>query len=264
MGLTGLRPAHSLRAIVKTAWDYTTLADAYLKRPDYAEAAIDQLLELAAVGEGSDAADIGAGVAHLTLRLAARGLNVTAVEPNDAMRANGIERTKGIAHVKWVEGIGESTGLADASFDLVTFGSSFNVTDRPKALEETRRILRPRGWFGCMWNHRDLEDPTQKRIEALIKDALPAYGYGTRREDQAPIIEASGLFEDVQHFEARVLHQQSADDCIEAWRSHATLERQAGDKFPAIVASIERYVRELKTDPIHIPYDTRVWAARLR
>ena len=29
---------------MKTEWDYTTLADAYLKRPDYADAAIDAML----------------------------------------------------------------------------------------------------------------------------------------------------------------------------------------------------------------------------
>ena len=32
---------------MKTEWDYTTLADAYLKRPDYADAAIDAMLSIA-------------------------------------------------------------------------------------------------------------------------------------------------------------------------------------------------------------------------
>lgn len=38
---------------MKTEWDYTTLADAYLKRPDYADAAIDAMLSIAGVRKGT-------------------------------------------------------------------------------------------------------------------------------------------------------------------------------------------------------------------
>ena len=31
---------------MKTEWDYTTLADAYLQRPDYSDAAIDAMLSI--------------------------------------------------------------------------------------------------------------------------------------------------------------------------------------------------------------------------
>lgn len=34
---------------MKTEWDYTELAEAYLKRPDYAVEAIDRMLEIANV-----------------------------------------------------------------------------------------------------------------------------------------------------------------------------------------------------------------------
>ena len=34
---------------MKTEWDYTELADAYLKRPDYAEEAINKMMEIAHV-----------------------------------------------------------------------------------------------------------------------------------------------------------------------------------------------------------------------
>ena len=41
------------------------------------------------------------------------------------------------ANVKWHEGTGENTGQNDTDFDMVTFGSSFNVCDRQLALVET-------------------------------------------------------------------------------------------------------------------------------
>ena len=249
---------------MKTEWDYTALADAYLKRPDYADVAIDALLAVSCQEPGGRVCDVGAGVAHLTLMLEARGLRVTAVEPNDAMRANGIQRTAHLDNISWSEGTGEATGQPGSVFDLVTFGSSFNVCERQSALRETARILRPRGWFACLWNHRQLEDPIQARIEAIIKEHLSGYGYGSRREDQAPIIRSSGLFGPVLHLDAQVIHRQAIGECVEAWRSHATLERQAGPAFARIVADIEGYLCDLGCAIIDVPYSTNVWLAQLR
>jgi ubiquinone/menaquinone biosynthesis C-methylase UbiE len=248
---------------MKTEWDYTTLADAYLKRPDYADAAVDAMLSIARVAGGDKVCDVGAGVAHLTLMLAARGLDVSAVEPNDAMRANGVKRTERLGNVRWHEGTGEATGQASQAFDIVTFGSSFNVCDRHQALKETARILKPRGWFACMWNHRQLENPIQAQIEAIIKERVSGYGYGTRREDQTAVIDSSGLFGPVVHVDARVMHEQTIEECVEAWRSHATLERQAGAAFHQVVAAIEDYLRRLGTPSIQIPYSTNIWVAQL-
>ena len=248
---------------MKTQWDYTDLARAYLKRPDYADDAIDALVARARLARGASVCDVGAGVAHLTLKLLERGLVVVPVEPNDEMRRHGAERTRAqYPGVTWHEGTGEATGQPSACFDLVTFGSSFNVTDRPKALAETVRILKPRGWFACMYNHRDLDDPLQARIEAAIKRHLPNYGYGSRREDQTPVIDQSGLFGAVQHIEGRVVHRQSLGDCLEAWRSHATLERQAGARFGEVIDSIRAVLEAYGRDPIEVPYTTRVWLAR--
>lgn len=249
---------------MRTEWDYTKLADAYLKRPDYADAAIDAMLSIAAAEKGDKFCDVGAGVAHLTLMLAARGLDVVAVEPNDAMRANGIKRTEKFGAVSWYEGTGEATGQVAQAFDMVTFGSSFNVCDRPQALKETARILKPHGWFACMWNHRQLKDPIQSQIEAIIKSRVSGYGYGTRREDQTAVIDASGLFGPVVHLESRVMHEQTISECVGAWRSHATLERQAGSAFHEVVTAIESYLHSLRTPSIQIPYSTNIWVAQLR
>lgn len=249
---------------MKTEWDYSILADAYLKRPDYAEAAIDAMLSICDIPKGAKVCDVGAGVAHLTIMLAARGLDVVAVEPNDAMRGNGIKRTASMKNVCWYEGTGESTGQADQSFSLVTFGSSFNVCDRSLALKETARLLVPRGWFGCMWNHRNLNDPIQTRIESIIAGHIPDYGYGTRREDQTEVINASGLFGPVVHVSSRIAHSQSIADCVEAWRSHATLERQAKSVFRTIVDDISTYLNSLNRELIDIPYTTNIWMAQLK
>jgi len=245
-----------------TNWDYSELAQAYLKRPDYADSTLDALLATCQLPPGARVCDMGAGVAHLTLKLAQRGYAVTAIEPNDAMRQLGQQRTQtDFPELVWREGTAEASGEASSSYELISFGSSFNVTERALALRESARILKPGGWFACLWNHRDLQDPLQAEIEAVIKQHLPAYAYGSRREDQSAVIAASGLFGPVQQLEGRILHQQSRADCLQAWHSHATLQRQAGAVWPQVLQAIAQVLEQAPTT-LQIPYTTRIWFAQ--
>lgn len=249
---------------MKTTWDYTDLADVYLERPSYSDDAVNFMLEIAKLSSHSNVCDVGAGTAHLTLILAKHGFNVTAIEPNDAMRKNGIERTHRFQNVKWLEAIAEDTKQPDSFFDLVTFGSSFNVTDRTRSLKESHRILKPNGWFACMWNHRDLNDPLQSTIENIIKSYLSNYDYGSRREDQESVINESDLFGNVKKIESPICHNQTLEECITAWKSHNTLYRQAGSKFNKIISDIEKVLKQNSSGFVTIPYTTRVWMAQVK
>ncbi len=249
---------------MKTEWDYSELAKSYLNRPDYSKKAIDKLIDISDLKESSELCDIGAGVAHLTLMLADYNYPITAIEPNDEMRKLGILRTQNLKKVKWIEGIGEDTQQKNNTFSLVTFGSSFNVCDRKKALRETSRILIEGGRFACMWNHRNLDDPIQSKIEEIIKDNVNNYDYGNRREDQTNIIKESNFFNDVTFISEQVIHTQNIKDCITAWKSHATLERQAGQSFGKVISKIEDYLNSLSLKTIEIPYTTNIWTADLK
>lgn len=247
---------------MKVQWDYTTLSKSYLKRPNYSAIAFNKFISITQTQAKMKCCDVGAGAAHLTKMLANFGLDVTAVEPNDAMRENGIEKTKHFSNVQWMDGTGEVTGQKTCSFDVVTFGSSFNVCDRPTTLVEVSRILKEHGWFMCLWNHRDLSDPIQMEIERIIKKAVPNYGYGARRENQTAIIRDSGLFANISQFDGGVRHTQTISECVEAWRSHATLSRQAGGDFSSIIHNINSFLQTLEQPSIVIPYTTVGWAAQ--
>lgn len=247
---------------MKVGWDYTKLAKAYTKRPDYSKEAISKMLQISKIKKNDQICDIGAGDGHLTLILAKKGFKIIAIEPNNAMRKIGIDKTRQFANIKWSAETGELTNQKAQSFTLVTFGSSFNVTNRQKALKESFRILKKNGWFVCMWNHRDLKDPHQLQIEKIITSNLNSYSYGIRREDQTVIIKQSGLFKNIKSIKGEVLHKQTIEDCIEAWRSHGTLYRQAGKKFFAIINEISKYLNNLEEKIIVVPYTTRVWMAQ--
>lgn len=243
------------------SWDYTSLAHTYRGRPPYAETVIDQIVALAGTEPGDRVCDIGAGTGHLSVHLVARGLTVDAVEPNDAMREVGSERLQD-APVTWFEAQAEETGRPTGAYPLVTFGSSFNVVRTGDALAEVARILRRPGLVAMMWNHRDLEDPLQTEIETMIGSRIPGYDYGTRRADPTDDVAASGLFGAARRLEATVDHEVDADDWVEAWSSHATLQRQAGDRFEPIIDEIGALVAQAQVGGrITVPYTTRCWVA---
>lgn len=246
-------------------WDYTSLAHTYAGRPPYAETVIDGLVSLTGVTPGDRVCDVGAGTGHMSVELVGRGLAVDAVEPNDAMRGVGRERLAD-APVAWFEARAEDTGRPDGAYPLVTFGSSFNVVEPGAALAEVARILRRPGWVALLWNHRDLDgDPLQAAIEAAIASRIPAYDYGSRRRDPSGAIAASGLFGAPCRLEGSVRHEVDADAWVEAWSSHATLARQAGDQLERIVDEIGALVDQAQDGGrLTVPYTTRCWAAQVR
>jgi ubiquinone/menaquinone biosynthesis C-methylase UbiE len=247
---------------MKTNWNYSSLAESYNYRPGYSDNLLSEIFDVIGLKENSYVCDVGAGTGHLTIPLLERSVFVDAVEPNKNMREIGQERTKKYDSVRWHEGTGEDTGMESCKYDCVTFGSSFNVTDRLKALQETYRILKVDGWFGCMWNHRDLNDSIQATVENIIKEQIPEYTYGSRREDQIEIINQSNLFKKVNFLEGSVLHTVNKKTWLNAWRSHATLARQAGDKQEKIIKMIESYLFDFENENIEIPYITRIWFAQ--
>jgi ubiquinone/menaquinone biosynthesis C-methylase UbiE len=246
----------------KVSWDYTEHASHYDKRADYSYAAIKELVAAIGCGPGTPVADVGAGTGKLTKELLKQGLKVKSVEPNDAMRAIGITNTNGKSGI-WSVGTGEATGLPSSSVYAVFFGSSFNVVDQGLALLEATRILVPEGWFACMWNHRDLNDPIQQKIESIIKSFIPTYSYGSRRENPTNAINASGLFSETKSIEHSFTWEMARSDIIVAWKSHATLRRQAGSDsiFDTIVNEISDYMDGLP-EHIDVPYTTRIYYAQ--
>lgn len=86
-------------------------------RPQYPAAVVDWIVPTGARA----VADVGAGTGKLTRALVDRGLEVSAVEPSEGMRAR-LEAE--LPAVRALEGSGERLPLAQASVDLVTPCSS--------------------------------------------------------------------------------------------------------------------------------------------
>ena len=254
-----------MKELVENHWSYTKHAKFYEYRPNYAPKAIDVLREYVGVAKENDfkVVDIGAGTGNLTIMLLERGLSVVSVEPNDAMREIGIEKTEK-ANVVWIRATGLETTLENNCANWVVFGSSFNVMDRDLALKETHRLLKKNGYFSCMWNHRDLNDPIQKQAEDIIEMFVPNYERVTRREDQRPIIEKNRkLFDEIFYMEVDFYYHQTLENYILAWQSvknkYWDLATEDGKD---LFEKITNKMREVMPKEFDIKYTTRCWTAK--
>lgn len=100
--------------------------------------------------------DLGAGTGLLTDQLLAAGHEVVAVEPSAEMLDQLTARLPRVtAHV----GGAEAVPVPDASVDAVVAGQAAHWFDPARAAPELRRVLRPGGVVGLVWNTRDERVP---------------------------------------------------------------------------------------------------------
>jgi ubiquinone/menaquinone biosynthesis C-methylase UbiE len=247
--------------------DFTCLAKDYAHRAGYAQPVLKLLLAHIGLQPGScDIADVGAGTGKLTEALIALNLSGLAIEPNNAMRAEGQSRL-GRGAFSWRVGCAEDLGLSDSSVDWILMGSAFHWTDAPRALAEFRRVLRPGGYFTALWNPRDLDrSDLNRRVDAKIREIVPelrrvssgARDYTEHLED---LMLSGGLFGDLMFVEAPHVERFTPERYLGIWRSVNDIQAQAGpDRFTAIMDMIAHEVADL--DEVLIPYRTRAWTVR--
>ncbi|MEO5363224.1 MAG: class I SAM-dependent methyltransferase [Magnetococcus sp. DMHC-8] len=251
------------------AGDFTGLASDYSRhRPDYCPSVLNGLLGLLErpVGE-VDCVDVGAGTGIWTRMMRDRGVrSVTAVEPNEDMRTNGMADSAGTA-IRWLAGNAEQTGLPDGSGDWLTMASSFHWADFDRATAEFYRVLRPGGRFTALWNPRLIEvNPLLVEIEAHLGTLRPdikrvSSGRAGMTETLTERLWASPWFADVVYLEGRHVIAMTPDRYLGAWRSVNDLRVQLGaEKFAAFLAFVEQRIQGLAV--IEATYLTRAWSAR--
>jgi SAM-dependent methyltransferase len=186
---------------------FDTVADEYEQtRPTYPRALLDAL----PLDDDAAVLDLGAGTGKLTRVLAERYRDVTAVEPLANMRAM-LERV--VPGATALAGSAERIPLDDESVDGVFAAQAFHWFDKPVALPEIARVLRPDGVFAIVWNqgNDDLPDPRPaefvREVQALHDDALMRWEDEPEWED---MLRDSGLFEDV-HDRSFVTHDHVLD-----------------------------------------------------
>jgi ubiquinone/menaquinone biosynthesis C-methylase UbiE len=240
-------------------------------RPTYPQELFDHIAARLQLPVEARVADLGAGTGKASRQMARRGWHVTALEPGEGMLEvlRSRSESEGLSIATRLASA-EDTGLDDASVDLATAAQAFHWFDKPRAVEEMARVVRPGGGVAVFWNA-----PAEARSEFLTANAelmaryLPE-GHVDRQtaDDHEP---PEGLSTSDQ-FDAddwvELAHERiiSADDFVEAAFTASQVrlfvEDDAKERLRADLYELAS--QYFGSGSVNMPYDLSVYVARRR
>jgi SAM-dependent methyltransferase len=174
-------------------------ADTYVRgRPDFPPAALAWLREDLGLQPGKTVIDLGAGTGKFTRLLVETGATVTAVDPVAAMLNRLVRDLPGVTALP---GDAQHIPLPDACADALICAQAFHWFANAESLAEIRRVLKPGGLLGLIWNVRDQSVDWVRKLTAIMdphegeapryddgewRAAFPAPGFGDLREKSFP------------------------------------------------------------------------------
>lgn len=171
-------------------------------RPDYPSQLDGWLRDSLALGPGRVALDLGSGTGKFLPRLLSTAAHVMAVEPVAAMRAQLVAL---FPQVEALDGTAEHIPADDGCVDAVVCAQSFHWFATVEAVHEIRRVLKPGGALGLVWNVRDesvdwvaaltrivnaYEGDTPRFNSGAWRKLFPAAGFSALQETSLPYVHA--------------------------------------------------------------------------
>jgi len=158
----------------KAAGDYGSF------RAGFPESIFDRLAHFDVGLPGHTLIDLGTGTGTLARGFALRGCNVIGVDPDARMieQARKLDRQSKI-RIRYVEATAESTGLEGETADVVTAGQCWHWFDRPRAIAEVIRLLKPGGRLVIAYfDWLPLSGNVVEATEQLIMQYNPDWHFG--------------------------------------------------------------------------------------
>lgn len=160
----------------------------------------DAFLDAIEFPAGAEVMEIGCGSGAVCRAIATRsGVGrVIGVDPSPVLLERARDLAAGMPRLRFAEGDGRASGLADASFDVVILYTTLcHVPEPARAVAETYRLLRPGGTLGVFDGDYatttvalDRHDPLQCCVEAMIGGFVHAPWLA---RGLAPMLRAAGF-----------------------------------------------------------------------
>jgi SAM-dependent methyltransferase len=229
---------------------FTGRVESYrLYRPGYPRELVEWLRTGCGLRDDAAVVDIAAGTGLLTEVLLEAGFAVTALEPNDEMRAACATLEARYPKLRCVAGKAESTGLPDASADLITVAQAMHWFDLERTRAEFARVVKPGGGCAVIYNNRRLSgDAFHDGYERLLKEFGIDYVHvkeqhvGRKRLAQffAPAEMRCMTFPNQQEFDEEAL--------LGRVLSSSYMPQPGHEKFEAMKAAVSRLFAETQRE----------------
>jgi SAM-dependent methyltransferase len=158
-------------------------------RPGYPAALVTDVLEYAALG-GAPAIEVGPGTGKATAAFAARGVAITAVEPDPAMAAVLARRVADLPNVAITVGAFEDYA-PDRAFGLLFSAQAWHWIDPAVRWQRAASAVSPAGAIALFWNNdRPAEPAEAAQILALHHRYAPAIVSDSEPMDESALTES--------------------------------------------------------------------------
>lgn len=154
-----------------TAWYYSRY------RPVYPPSLVTILRENFRLDGTGRLLDLGCGPGPVAIPLAHLFDQVVAMDPDDAMRAEGarIARERGVGNIEWRFGGSKDLSPELGQFRLVTMGNSFHWMDRARTLDALYDLVTDGGGIAVVGEGAPIPRPPPTRWRAAINAVLMHY-----------------------------------------------------------------------------------------
>ena len=250
------------------------VADLYDRyRPAYPDAVVDDLINLAALEQGTLVLEVGAGTGKATAMFAERGIRVLAVEPSAEMAGVARRMFGDRPAVQIEQSDFEQWDAAGREFPLLFAAQAWHWVEPAAGFAKAAGVLLLGGLLAAFWNRpvwvraelRDVVlDAYQRVAPELLAETDPIHPAGVLPSDadnwRRGVAGTSGLGDaDVRDYEWSQTY--SGGDYAALLETHSTIRVLDPDQRDALVAAvadaIERHGNELV-----LPLVTRVCLAR--
>jgi SAM-dependent methyltransferase len=163
-------------------------------RPAYRESMLAMLRETFGPDGRGALLDLGCGTGSLAIPLAPMFEHVLAMDPDDAMRAEGerIARERGITNIEWRFGGSHDLTPQLGTFRLVTIGNAFHWMDRARTIEALYPLVTDDGGIAIVGYGYPFADevplaPWRRAIEAIVRrynDRFRGFGMAVSPDDR--------------------------------------------------------------------------------
>jgi SAM-dependent methyltransferase len=240
---------------------FAEVADAYERgRPDYPPAVAGAIAGELSLRDGAAVLDLGAGTGKLTRALVGAGLDVVAVEPQEALRtilaaSVGAERVRA--------GTAEAIPLEDSSVSAVTVADAFHWFDQPAALAEIRRVLRPGGGLAVLTSGADLDGASwADELGKLVAASRPEHPHhdGPPWSDS---VRADGVWTEPREIRVTGRYPARPERLLDLIASFSWIAALPQPRRSELLASAETLIREGDM-PDELPVHFTIGLAQLR
>ncbi|GIF46571.1 methyltransferase family protein [Asanoa ferruginea] len=227
-------------------------------RLGYPDQLVDDVVEYARL-EGRPAVEVGAGTGRATLKFVARGVAVTAIEPNPRSAAVLTRKVAGAA-VRVSVGTFEDYA-PERTFGLLFSAQAWHRVDPAVRWRKAAEVLGPSGVIALFWNRDRTADPAvTAEVQAAHRVHTPAIRFDTAMlPDERPWPGIHGLV----HRQSKVYRWQVTMPTVDFVATLANRSVYAALPSPIRAALFADILARLG-DEVRVAVDTELYQARTR